>query len=220
MAPSAAQDTVRPLACVAAGNGAAPRAAVVAGGIRQNAADREGLRIERDTIASAILLNSFRRNPAVQALIFMPGATDEFYFFRRARARLTNNAPTLLDAVTALTNQTYIRATLEPAVPAPAHGRRPAGTDGGRGRPAHGGPDPRKAFRETRRLQRSRLGLCRADPGLRSEHAHLARPALARFPSFFPAQFRGVRFERLGRPARRGAGGQNQVHSQEEADRF
>lgn len=62
----------------------------------------------------AVLLGSFRRNPAVKGLIFMPGATDEFYFFRRAHARLTNRAPTLLDAVTALTNQTYLRATLRP----------------------------------------------------------------------------------------------------------
>jgi hypothetical protein len=61
-----------------------------------------------------IMLASFRRNPAVQALIFMPGATDEFYFFRRARASLTNATPTLLDAVTALTNQTYVQATFEP----------------------------------------------------------------------------------------------------------
>lgn len=60
----------------------------------------------------AVLLGAFRRNPAVKGLIFMPGATDEFYFFRRARAQLTNSAPTLLDAVAALTNQTYIRATL------------------------------------------------------------------------------------------------------------
>jgi hypothetical protein len=60
----------------------------------------------------ALMLGSFRRNPAVKGLIFMPGATDEFYFFRRARAQLTNRAPTLLDAVAALTNQTYIRATV------------------------------------------------------------------------------------------------------------
>jgi hypothetical protein len=57
-----------------------------------------------------ILVNSFQRNRAVQALIFMPGATDELYFFRRVHAELTNGAPTLLDAVIALTNQTYIRA--------------------------------------------------------------------------------------------------------------
>ncbi len=61
-----------------------------------------------------VMLNSFQRNVAVQALIFLPGATDEFYFFRRARASLTNAAPTLLDAVIALTNQTYLRATLAP----------------------------------------------------------------------------------------------------------
>jgi hypothetical protein len=61
-----------------------------------------------------VMLGSFQRNPAVKALIFMPGATDEFYFFRRAKATLTNSAPTLLDAVSALTNQTYIRATLRP----------------------------------------------------------------------------------------------------------
>ena len=58
-----------------------------------------------------VMLPAFRQNPAVKALIFMPGATDEFYFFHRACAHLTNTHPTLLDAVTALTNQTYIRAT-------------------------------------------------------------------------------------------------------------
>ena len=61
-----------------------------------------------------VMLGSFQRNSAVKALVFMPGATDEFYFFRRARAMLTNPAPTLLDAVSALTNQRYIRATLRP----------------------------------------------------------------------------------------------------------
>jgi hypothetical protein len=64
--------------------------------------------------AVPVMLAAFQRNPAVKALIFMPGATDEFYFFRRARARLTNSAPTLLDAVAALTNQTHIRATPRP----------------------------------------------------------------------------------------------------------
>jgi hypothetical protein len=61
-----------------------------------------------------ILFNSFRRNGSVRALILMPGATDELYFFRRAHARLTNDAPTLLDAISALTNQTYIQATFRP----------------------------------------------------------------------------------------------------------
>jgi len=61
-----------------------------------------------------ILFNSFQRNTSVQALILMPGATDELYFFRRAHARLTNAAPTLLDAISALTNQTFIQATFRP----------------------------------------------------------------------------------------------------------
>lgn len=61
-----------------------------------------------------IMLNAFQSNSVVKALIFMPGATDEFYMFRRAGAKLTNAAPSLLDAVEALTNQTLIRATFRP----------------------------------------------------------------------------------------------------------
>ena len=59
----------------------------------------------------AVMLRAFQSNDTVKALIFMPGATDEFYFFRRATAALTNQSPTLLDAVLALTNQTLIRVT-------------------------------------------------------------------------------------------------------------
>jgi hypothetical protein len=58
-----------------------------------------------------VMLRSFQSNSTVKALVFMPGATDEFYMFRRAEATLTNAAPTLWDALTALTNQSYIRAT-------------------------------------------------------------------------------------------------------------
>jgi len=58
-----------------------------------------------------IMLEAFQSNAMVKALVFMPGATDEFYLFRRARAALTNGNPTLLDAVAALTNQTFIQAT-------------------------------------------------------------------------------------------------------------
>ena len=61
-----------------------------------------------------LMLDSFQSNGVVKALIFMPGATDELCFFRRARATLTNANPTLLDAVTALTNQTFIQATFQP----------------------------------------------------------------------------------------------------------
>src|SRR5438552_1232256 len=60
------------------------------------------------------MLRAFRSNEAVKALIFMPGATDEFYMFKRANVSLTNSAPTLLDAVSALANQTLVRATFRP----------------------------------------------------------------------------------------------------------
>src|SRR5215472_14774185 len=62
----------------------------------------------------AEMLAAFQSNQVVKALIFMPGATDEFYMFRRAKAVLTNAEPSLLDAVNALTNQTLIRATFLP----------------------------------------------------------------------------------------------------------
>jgi hypothetical protein len=61
-----------------------------------------------------LMLGAFQSNAVVKAVVFMPGATDELYFFRRARAKLTNTNPSLLDAVVALTNQTYIRATFQP----------------------------------------------------------------------------------------------------------
>ena len=61
-----------------------------------------------------LMLEAFQSNGVVKALIFMPGATDELYFFRRAHATLTNANPSLLDAVMALTNQTHIQATFQP----------------------------------------------------------------------------------------------------------
>jgi hypothetical protein len=61
-----------------------------------------------------LMLDAFQSNGVVKALIFMPGATDELFFFRRAHAVLTNANPTLLDAVNALTNQTHIQATFQP----------------------------------------------------------------------------------------------------------
>jgi len=60
------------------------------------------------------MLRAFRSNDVVKALIFMPGATDELYFFRRAQANLTESPASLLAAVRALTNQTLIRATFRP----------------------------------------------------------------------------------------------------------
>src|SRR3974377_2143686 len=61
-----------------------------------------------------IMLRAFQSNDVVKALIFMPGATDEFYMFRRAKAELSVSKPTLFDAVSALTNQTLICATFRP----------------------------------------------------------------------------------------------------------
>src|ERR1035438_813775 len=61
-----------------------------------------------------IMLRAFQSNDVVKALIFLPGATDEFYFFRRARANLPDRPASLLDAVSALTNQTLLRATFRP----------------------------------------------------------------------------------------------------------
>jgi len=57
------------------------------------------------------MLTALQSNTVVKALIFMPGATDEFYMYQRAQAQLTNSAASLLDAVNALTGQTRIRAT-------------------------------------------------------------------------------------------------------------
>lgn len=61
-----------------------------------------------------LMLNAFRCNGVVKAVIFMPGATDEFFLFHRARAFLRKPNPSLADAVAALTNQTYIRADFDP----------------------------------------------------------------------------------------------------------
>lgn len=61
----------------------------------------------------SVMLGSFQSNQWVKAMIFMPGATDEMYMFRRVHAFVTNASPTLLDAVVALTNQSYIRVTFQ-----------------------------------------------------------------------------------------------------------
>ena len=66
------------------------------------------------TNCTLLMLNAFQSNAVVKALIFLPGATDELDLFHRVHAKLTNASPSLLDAVAALTNQTYIRATFQP----------------------------------------------------------------------------------------------------------
>ena len=137
--------------------------------------------------AVPVMLAAFQRNAAVKALIFMPGATDEFYFFRRVHAQLTNSAPTLLDAVAALTNQTYIRATLRPPFLL-----------------LHTAEDPlepievvedqktadsiRRHNTTRRRFMTTATGTTSgASAGVLSQHQHAARADVARLVSFFPA---------------------------------
>ena len=62
----------------------------------------------------SVMLGAFRSNAVLKGLVFMPGATDEFYFFKRAHATMVQPEPTLADAVAALTNQTRIRARFCP----------------------------------------------------------------------------------------------------------
>jgi hypothetical protein len=66
------------------------------------------------TNCAQLLLGGFQSNATVKALIFMPGATDELFFFRRVQVTLTNTKPSLFDAVVALTNQSPLRATFLP----------------------------------------------------------------------------------------------------------
>ncbi|MGC3957643.1 MAG: hypothetical protein QM813_06750 [Verrucomicrobiota bacterium] len=69
------------------------------------------------TNCAQVLLAGFQSNATAKALIFMPGATDELYFFKRVHVAVTNVNPSLLDAVVALTNQSPLRVTFrEPFV--------------------------------------------------------------------------------------------------------
>ena len=61
-----------------------------------------------------LLLNAFQSNDVVKAIIFMPGATDEISFFRRAHATLSGPNSSLADAIVGLTNQSYIRVDFRP----------------------------------------------------------------------------------------------------------
>jgi len=61
-----------------------------------------------------VFWRAFQSNGVVKALILMPGATDTWYMFQPAKVTLTADNPSLLDAITALTNQTRIRAAFRP----------------------------------------------------------------------------------------------------------
>ena len=58
-----------------------------------------------------LFLGSFQPNASIKALVLMPGATDEFYFFHRGNTKLSPTDDNLFAALAALTNQTQIRAT-------------------------------------------------------------------------------------------------------------
>ena len=66
------------------------------------------------TNCAPLLLGGFQSNATVKALIFMPGATDELFFFRRVQVTLTNANPSLFNAVIALTNQSPLRVAFQP----------------------------------------------------------------------------------------------------------
>jgi hypothetical protein len=61
-----------------------------------------------------LVLGAFQSNATVKAVIFMPGATDELYFFKRTEVTVTNATPTLCDAIVALTNQSHVRVVFRP----------------------------------------------------------------------------------------------------------
>jgi len=64
-----------------------------------------------DANFAPLFLNSFQSNSVVKAIVLMPGATDEFYFFHRGTTKLAASDNNLLAALTALTNNTRVHAT-------------------------------------------------------------------------------------------------------------
>jgi hypothetical protein len=59
------------------------------------------------------LFGAFRSNEVVRAVVFMPGATDQLYFFKDRDLKFEPKA-SLLDAVDALTAKGRIKATYQP----------------------------------------------------------------------------------------------------------
>jgi hypothetical protein len=76
-----------------------------------------GVRQLNETNCAPVLLQNFQSNAVAKAFVFLPGATDELYFFKRVQVSLTNANPTIWHAVVALTNQSPLRVTFQaPAV--------------------------------------------------------------------------------------------------------
>ena len=61
--------------------------------------------------AMSVMLQAFRSNDVVKALIFLPGVADDFYLVNRGQPKLNLRVHNLAEAVAALTNATAVRAT-------------------------------------------------------------------------------------------------------------
>jgi hypothetical protein len=66
--------------------------------------------LNRDNCMAAVL-QGFQSNALVKALVFLPAVSDDFYLINRDRPKLNITASNLLEAITALTNKTDVRAT-------------------------------------------------------------------------------------------------------------
>ncbi|HUS35456.1 MAG TPA: hypothetical protein VM680_08915 [Verrucomicrobiae bacterium] len=60
-----------------------------------------------------LILTNFNPTPEIRAVVLMPGAADRLYFYDWGEVTLPKN-PTLLDAITALTNAADLRVFLAP----------------------------------------------------------------------------------------------------------
>ena len=66
--------------------------------------------LNRDN-AVCVILESFRSNDVVKAIVVLPGVADDFYLINRDRPKLNLRAENVLTAIGALTNATALRAT-------------------------------------------------------------------------------------------------------------
>lgn len=63
------------------------------------------------TAPMELVFQTFQANPTVRAVIFLPAATDELYFFDHGVATLTGAQTSLADVLEAMTNQGPFRLT-------------------------------------------------------------------------------------------------------------
>jgi hypothetical protein len=61
-----------------------------------------------------VLMDSFRSNATVKALVVLPGVADDYYLVNRDQPKLNLGATNLLEAIAALTNSTALRASFRP----------------------------------------------------------------------------------------------------------